>query len=140
MLQQTFPSSATAFSSSLARNLIERLRVFYLCSLSSDLPRTLDKCHRDFEAGLKALDALDNLKFGSSKPSLPKSGPALITSITPKQSHKQAKRNFNQSSLTDSEPFAAIGKSIPSTKEQADELVAEILHEQRQLLEVLAAK
>jgi hypothetical protein len=137
-LERTFPWSADAFSSSLSRNLIERLRAFYLRSCSLDLPRSLDQCHHYFEAGLNALDAVGHLKF-TNKPSVSKPHPVATDGIKPKQSQsqsKQAKRNYNQSPLTDSAPFTAIRKNVPRTQAEADVLVVEILAEQWKLLEV----
>lgn len=137
-LRRTFPSSASAFSSSLARVLIERLRLFYLCSLSLDLPRSLNECHRDFETGLKVLDALGGMKF-STKPPFPEPIPVAIDGIAFKQSqrkNKLAKRDVSQNTLVDSAPFAAIGMNVPDTKERADDLTLRILTKQERLLEV----
>lgn len=136
-LQRTFPSSGSAFSSSLAREIIERLRMFYLRSCSLELPKSLDECHYYFEAGLKALDAVGHLKLNNKAP---RPTQIFTDGISHKKSQSQSKqtkrKNTNQNSLTDSAPFTAIRRTIPSTKDEAEALVAEILVEQWEILVV----
>lgn len=135
-LRRTFPSSGSAFSSSLAREIIERLRMFYLRSCSLELPRSLDDCHYYFEAGLKALDAVGHLKLNNKAPRPTQIFTDGIAHKKSQSQSKQTKRNTNQNSLTDSAPFTAIRRAIPSTKDEAEALVAEILVEQWEILVV----
>jgi hypothetical protein len=126
------------FLASLAAALVARLQEFYLRLPSLDLPRSLDACHRSVPLALNALSALNELKFDVEAPTSTQHSKEIdgIRCKQPQRKAKHAKRQSRINLFTDTAPFDAIGRDVPRTKEEADQMAAQILEDQKGVLEV----
>lgn len=135
-MQETFPVSPGRYDASLAFSVLQNLAHFF--NSVNHSPSTMIDCQRAVELAPPVLTAISTLEFPSDHPNDDRATSKRGNGRSRRPSQREQKKTVRPRGLStvNTAPFAAIGKDVPQTEEEATELYQAILHDQQGILRV----